>query len=117
LEPPAQRLFAASASTTGRANYLRFQVSPVSAIALAARVNRAGNEFVGDQRELYLLEQHPDEETPYALLLGDAMAGDGAPSAARMRLKPPGRRSIPFLRNTTRIALTIAAVGARTRLT
>jgi glucose-6-phosphate 1-dehydrogenase len=40
LKPPAQRLFADSASTTGRANYLRFQVSPVSAIALAARVKR-----------------------------------------------------------------------------
>jgi len=35
----------------------------------------------------------------------------------RMRLKPPGRRSIPFLRNTARFAATIAAVGARRRLT
>jgi glucose-6-phosphate 1-dehydrogenase len=78
LKTPPQRLFADSAPTTGRANYLRFRVSPVSAIALAARVKRAGNEFVGDQRELYLLEEQPDEETPYELLLGDAMAGDGA---------------------------------------
>ena len=52
--------------------------SPDSAIALAARVKRAGKEFVGDQRELYLVEEQPDEETPYELLLGDAMAGDGA---------------------------------------
>ena len=78
LKPPPQRLFADAAPTTGRANYLRFRVSPGPAIALAARVKRAGNEFVGDQRELYLLEQQPDEETPYELLLGDAMAGDGA---------------------------------------
>jgi glucose-6-phosphate 1-dehydrogenase len=78
LKPPPQKLFADSAPTTGRANYLRFRVSPDSAIALAARVKRVGNEFVGDQRELCLVEEQPDGETPYELLLGDAMAGDGA---------------------------------------
>jgi glucose-6-phosphate 1-dehydrogenase len=78
LKPPPQRLFADSAATTGRANYLRFRLSPSSAIALAARVKRAGKEFVGDQRELYLLEEQPGEEPPYERLLADAMAGDGA---------------------------------------
>ena len=42
LKPPPQRLFADSAPTTGRANYLRFRISPDSAIALAARVKRGG---------------------------------------------------------------------------
>ncbi len=51
LKPPPQTLFADSAPTTGRANYLRFQLSPNSAIALAARVKHPGKEFVGDQRE------------------------------------------------------------------
>ena len=78
LKSPPQRLFADSAPTTGRANYLRFQLSPSSAIALAARVKRAGKEFVGDQRELYLVEEQPGEESPYERLLGDAMVGDGA---------------------------------------
>jgi glucose-6-phosphate 1-dehydrogenase len=78
LKPPPQRLFADSAPTTGRANYLRFRLSPSSAIALAARVKLPGKEFVGDQRELYLVEEQPGEETPYERLLGDAMAGDGA---------------------------------------
>jgi glucose-6-phosphate 1-dehydrogenase len=78
LKPPPQRLFADSAPETGRANYLRFQLSPGSAVALAARVKRAGKEFVGDQRELYLVEEQPGEETPYERLLGDAMVGDGA---------------------------------------
>ncbi|MGA2703867.1 MAG: glucose-6-phosphate dehydrogenase [Isosphaeraceae bacterium] len=78
LKPPPQRLFADSAPTTGRTNYLRFQLSPSSAIALAARVKRAGKEFVGDQRELYLVEEHSGEESPYERLLSDAMAGDGA---------------------------------------
>jgi glucose-6-phosphate 1-dehydrogenase len=78
LKPPPQRLFADSASASCPANYLRFRLSPSSAVALAARVKRAGKEFVGDQRELYLLDEHAGEEAPYERLLGDAMAGDGA---------------------------------------
>ena len=46
-----------SGPASGRGNYLRFRLSPSSAVALAARVKRAGKEFVGDQRELYLLEE------------------------------------------------------------
>ena len=78
LKPPPQRLFADSVPATGRTNYLRFRLSPSTAVALAARVKLAGREFVGDQRELYLLEQAPEEEAPYERLLTDAMAGDGA---------------------------------------
>jgi glucose-6-phosphate 1-dehydrogenase len=78
LKAPPQRLFADSAAKLGQPNYLRFRISPNSAIALAARVKRAGKEFVGDQRELYLVEEQPGEESPYERLLGDAMAGDGA---------------------------------------
>ena len=78
LKPPPQRLFADSAPTTGPANYLRLRLSPNSAIALAARVKIAGKEFIGEQRELYLFEEQPGEETPYERLLGDAMIGDGA---------------------------------------
>jgi len=78
LKPPPQRLFADSWPEDGRANYLRFRLSPSHAIGLAARVKRAGKEFVGEQRELYLLHEHPDEEAPYARLLGDALAGNGA---------------------------------------
>jgi glucose-6-phosphate 1-dehydrogenase len=78
LKPPPQRLFADSAPATGPANYLRFRLSPSSAVALAARVKRAGKEFVGDQRELYLLDEQQGEEAPYERLLGDAMAGDAA---------------------------------------
>jgi glucose-6-phosphate 1-dehydrogenase len=78
LKPPPQKLFADSKPATGRTNYLRFRVSPSSAIALAARVKLVGKEFVGEQRELYLLEEQPGEEAPYERLLTDAMAGDGA---------------------------------------
>jgi glucose-6-phosphate 1-dehydrogenase len=78
LKAPPQQLFADSAPAAGAANYLRFRLSPNSAIALAARVKRAGKQFVGDQRELYLFDEQPGEETPYERLLGDAMAGNGA---------------------------------------
>jgi glucose-6-phosphate 1-dehydrogenase len=77
LKPPPQRLFADSAAP-GQSNHLRFRISPNSAIALAARVKRAGKEFVGDQRELYLVEEQQGAESPYERLLGDALAGDGA---------------------------------------
>ncbi len=78
LKPPPQRLFADSAPATGRANYLRFRLSPSSAVALAARVKRAGKAFVGEQRELYLVEELLKAEAPYERLLSDAIIGDGA---------------------------------------
>ena len=78
LLPPPQALFDDSRPADGRANYVRFKLQPASAIALAARVKRAGKGFIGDQRELYLCEDRPGEELPYERLLGDAMAGDAS---------------------------------------
>ncbi len=78
LKPPPQRLFDDSYPAQGRANYLRFRISPTSAIALAARVKCDGKAFVGEQRELYLQDDHHGAEMPYQRLLSDAMAGDGA---------------------------------------
>lgn len=78
LKPPPQRLFADSWPVDGRGNYVRFRLSPNHAIGMAARVKRTGKEFVGEQRELYLLHEHPDEEGPYERLLGDALTGNGA---------------------------------------
>ncbi len=66
FKPPPQRLFEDSAAGGG------------PDIALAVRVKLAGNDFVGIQKELYLLEEQPGAETPYERLLGDAMMGDGA---------------------------------------
>lgn len=78
LKAPPQRLFEDSAPGDGRSNYIRFRLSPSSAVALAARVKLAGKDFVGTQRELYLLEEQPGEEAPYERLLSDAMMGNGA---------------------------------------
>jgi glucose-6-phosphate 1-dehydrogenase len=78
LKRPPQQLFADSAPGAGRANYLRFRLAPNSAVALSARVKRAGKEFVGDQRELDFVDEQHDVQTPYERLLSDAMDGDRA---------------------------------------
>lgn len=77
LKPPPQGLFE-DAALGEDANYLRFRLSPHSTIALAARVKRAGKEFVGAQHEFSLLEEACVEQSPYARLLTDAIAGDAA---------------------------------------
>jgi glucose-6-phosphate 1-dehydrogenase len=77
LKPPPQRLFADSPDQLSGANYLRFRLQPGPAIAIAARLKRAGDEFSGAQREFSLLEEQRGAESPYDRLLGDAMAGDG----------------------------------------
>jgi len=78
LKRPPQRLFEDAAAEGCESNYLRFRLSPISAIALAARVKRNGKQYVGDQRELSLVAERAGEESPYERLLGDAMAGNGA---------------------------------------
>ncbi len=78
MQPPPQRLFDDSGPAGGRANYVRFRLQPGASIALAARIKRAGKEFVGVQRELYLGDEELSEMSTYERLLGDAMAGDNA---------------------------------------
>ncbi len=60
----------------GSSNYMRFQLSPRSVLALAARVKLAGSDSLGVQREFILLNEQRGGETPYERLLGDAMKGD-----------------------------------------
>ena len=117
LKPPPQRLFDDSAPVAGRANYLRFRLSPNSAVALAARVKRAGKEFVGDQRELYLLDEQPGEETPYERLLGDAMAGDGALFTREDAVEAAWAVVDPVLKATTALTTISPAVGGRNKQT
>jgi len=78
LKPPPQRLFEDSAPKHGRNNYVRFRCSPDASIAIAARVKRVGQEYIGEERELFLCEELAGQEAPYQRLLSDAMAGNGA---------------------------------------
>ena len=76
LKPPPHKLFDDSPRTVDQANYVRFQLSPLSTIALAGRVKRKGKQFVGDEKELSMIEQECGERLPYERLLEDAMSGD-----------------------------------------
>lgn len=76
LKPPPQKLFEDSPWTADGANYVRFQLSPRSTIALAARVKSKGKQFVGVQDELSMIEEECGERLPYERLLEDAMSGD-----------------------------------------
>ena len=76
LKVPPQKLFEDSAPAEGRANYIRFRLSPRAEVALAARVKRPGKQYIGDQRELLLLNEAADADSPYERLLSDALAGD-----------------------------------------
>jgi glucose-6-phosphate 1-dehydrogenase len=78
LRPPSQSLFEDAVASGAPTNYLRFELSPKSMIALAARVKRPGKGYEGDQHELTLTEDDTGEETPYERLLTDAMSGDNA---------------------------------------
>ncbi len=78
LKPPPAMLFTDSKPVTGPANYLRFRLAPTASVAIAARVKRPGKGYLGDQRELYLVEELLGAEAPYQRLLTDAMRGDGA---------------------------------------
>lgn len=75
LKQPPLQVFAEAHE--GPNNYLRFRLWPGPAIAFAARIKRAGKKFAGDQREMFLLDQQPEEESAYDRLLSNAMAGDG----------------------------------------
>jgi glucose-6-phosphate 1-dehydrogenase len=103
LKPPPQRLFEDSAPLTRRANYVRFRLSPSAAVALAARVKRPGKDFLGDQRELYLLDERPDELAPYERLLGDAMVGNGALFATEQALEAAWAAVDPVLTTHHRV--------------
>jgi glucose-6-phosphate 1-dehydrogenase len=76
LKPPPHKLFDDSPRTVDRSNYVRFQLSPLSIIALAGRVKSKGKQFVGDQKELSMIEEECGERLPYERLLEDAMSGD-----------------------------------------
>jgi len=76
LKGAPQRVFSDSEPELEQSNYVRFRFNPEIAIAIGARAKVPGEAMVGEQRELYLCNQFPDEMSPYERLLGDAMNGE-----------------------------------------
>jgi glucose-6-phosphate 1-dehydrogenase len=56
---------------------MRFRFNPMIEIGLGARAKIPGEANIGEQRELFLSNEFPDEMSPYERLLGDALAGEG----------------------------------------
>jgi glucose-6-phosphate 1-dehydrogenase len=77
LKPPPQRVFEDSEPEVGRCNYMRFRFNPMIEIGLGARAKIPGEANIGEQRELFLSNEYPDEMSPYERLLGDAINGEG----------------------------------------
>jgi glucose-6-phosphate 1-dehydrogenase len=98
LKPPAQRLFADSPDQVRDANYLRFRLQPGPAIAIAARLMRAGDVMTGVQEEFLLLAEQRGSEAPYDRLLGDAMAGDGTLFTSEAAVEAAWRVVDPILK-------------------
>ncbi|MDQ6948854.1 MAG: glucose-6-phosphate dehydrogenase [Actinomycetota bacterium] len=76
LKAPPQAVFARTEPAPGETNYVRFRFNPRIEIAIAARMKVPGEDFIGDQEELYLEDTHPGAMTAYERLLGDALAGN-----------------------------------------
>jgi len=76
LHRPPQRVFSEYERTPHDTNYLRFRLNPMVQIGLGARTKAPGESFKGQDVELTLTDEHPDEMTAYERLLGDAMAGE-----------------------------------------
>jgi len=72
LRRPPQVLFHEALS----ANYIRFRLGPEVVIAIGARAKASGEAMVGEDIELSLCHQDPEEMQPYERLIGDAMMGD-----------------------------------------
>ena len=115
LKPPPQRPFDDSMPERGLANYLRFRLAPNPEIALAARVKRAGGRFLGEQRELSLLNAQPNQEQTYERLLGEALAGEGAQFTSAERSRRPGRSSTRSSKTTHTPTPTSTVAGGRHR--
>jgi glucose-6-phosphate 1-dehydrogenase len=77
LKPPPHKVFTGD-TEPAMTNYVRFQLNPRVTIAIGVRVKVPGEGFTGEQRELMLHDDHPEEMGPYERLLGDAMEGDSA---------------------------------------
>ena len=59
-------------------NFVRFLFSPRIEIGINMQVKIDGERMVGEPMELKVVDQQPDEMTPYERLIGDAIQGDQA---------------------------------------
>jgi len=98
LKPPPQRLFADSAPTTGRANYLRFRLSPSEAVALAARVKLAGRSSSGTSESSTCSKNGRQRNRPTSGFWATPWPAMERSSPVKTRSRPPGAVVDPVLK-------------------
>ena len=59
------------------ANYIRFRIAPEVSVAIGARRKAAGDAMVGEQIELYAVDDDQGDMEPYERLISDAIHGNG----------------------------------------
>ena len=91
----------AGAGSHGRANYVRFRLSPDVFISIGARAKQPGEAFVGEEVELVARHHPPGEMMPYERLLGDAMRGDQRLFAREDAVEAAWRVVDPILEGVT----------------
>jgi glucose-6-phosphate 1-dehydrogenase len=100
LKCPPQDVF--HEEDLSHSSHVRFRLSPEVVIALGARAKLAGERMVGEDVELSVRHQGPDEMGPYERLIGDAMAGDATLFAREDAVEAAWSRSlIPRRRSTS----------------
>lgn len=102
LKNPPQVVFNEPAPSMG--NVVRFRLSPAVGIGIGARVKRHGEEMVGEQRELSMVEEPAPgaggRMDPYERLLGDAMMGEATLFARQDVVEAAWAIVEPVLRST-----------------
>jgi len=58
------------------ANYIRFRIAPEVAVAIGARRKAAGEAMIGEQVELFAVDENVGDMEPYERLIADAMNGN-----------------------------------------
>jgi len=99
LKRPPQRIFPEALESNP--NYVRFRLGPEVEIALGARAKRAGDAMRGEEVELFVCHQDPEDLLPYDRLIGDAMKGDPTLFAREDAVEAAWRVVDPILRMQT----------------
>jgi glucose-6-phosphate 1-dehydrogenase len=114
LRRPPQVLFHEALS----ANYIRFRLGPEVVIAIGARAKASGEAMVGEEIELSLCHQDPEEMQPYERLIGDAMMGDATLFAREDSVEASARcddRNLRSTRPSVASSGMCSVLGRRTR--
>ena len=115
LKPPPQQLFADSAPSTSRTNYLRFGSPPVPPLLLPRASNLQARSSSANSGSSISAKKAQERNYPSNPCWERQWPAMERSSPVRMPLRPPGLWSIRFSRSTLGRCPTSAVAGARKR--